>query len=181
MTGLSTTLPRTISQLSGRILLCSSVRQFYVYRLTIRISSTVWPQMRWQTKKVTRLPVNGFRHESCSRCRTYYLGYIGRGTRAFARKSLCSSVESGSILVWQTYVSSSIHYCRSAVVQSNNHSGNFLGVDPLDVKVTGGITMTGTSPTFFRIPVTLGLIEAVNIQLRPRSSPCRHNEGVHFG
>ena len=39
MTGLSTTLPRTISQLSGRILLRPSVRQLSAYRLAIRIST----------------------------------------------------------------------------------------------------------------------------------------------
>ena len=137
-------------------------------------------------KKVTSLPVNGSRHESCSRWKIYYLGYIGRGTCALARKSLCSSVESGSILVWQTYcmchrwewIPQFIIAEAIAVVQSNNHSGNFLGVDPLDVKVKAGITMDGMSPTFSRIPVTLGLIEGVNIRLCPRSSPCRHNEGV---
>ncbi|KAF8529588.1 hypothetical protein BU17DRAFT_36464 [Hysterangium stoloniferum] len=48
-----------------------------------------------------------------------------------------------------------------AAVQSNNRTRDFLGVDPLDVKVMAGITMTGTSPTFFKIPVTLELIEAV--------------------
>ena len=31
----------------------------------------------------------------------------------------------------------------------------------LDIKVMAGITMTGTSPTFFKIPVTLELIEAI--------------------
>ena len=48
-----------------------------------------------------------------------------------------------------------------AAVQSNNRTRDLLGVDPLDVKVMAGITMTGTSPTFFKIPVTLELIEAV--------------------
>src|SRR6266702_724987 len=48
-----------------------------------------------------------------------------------------------------------------AAVQSNNRTRDLLGVDPRDVKVMAGITMTGTSPTFFKIPVTLELIEAV--------------------
>lgn len=48
-----------------------------------------------------------------------------------------------------------------AAVQSNNRTRDLLGVDPLDVKVMAGITMTGTSPTFFKIPITLELIEAV--------------------
>ncbi|KIM92408.1 hypothetical protein PILCRDRAFT_810464 [Piloderma croceum F 1598] len=32
---------------------------------------------------------------------------------------------------------------------------------PLDIKIMAGITMTGTAPTFFKIPVTLELIKAV--------------------
>lgn len=48
-----------------------------------------------------------------------------------------------------------------AAVQSNNRTRDLLGVDPLNIKVMAGITMTGTSPTFFKIPVTLELIEAV--------------------
>lgn len=48
-----------------------------------------------------------------------------------------------------------------AAVQSNNRTRNLVGLDPLDIKVMAGITMTGTSPTFFKIPVTLELIEAV--------------------
>jgi len=48
-----------------------------------------------------------------------------------------------------------------AAFQSNNRTRDILGVDPLDVKVMAGITMTGTSPAFFKIPVTLELIEAV--------------------
>lgn len=49
-----------------------------------------------------------------------------------------------------------------AAVQSNNRTRDFLGMDPLDVKVMAGITMTGTSPTFFKIPVTLELIGAIH-------------------
>lgn len=48
-----------------------------------------------------------------------------------------------------------------AAVQSNNRNRDLRSLDPLDVKVMAGITMTGTSPTFFKIPVTLELIEAV--------------------
>ena len=48
-----------------------------------------------------------------------------------------------------------------AAVQSNNRTRDLLGLDPLDIKVMAGITMTGTSPTFFKIPVTLELIEAI--------------------
>jgi len=48
-----------------------------------------------------------------------------------------------------------------AAVQSNNRTRDLLGEDPLDVKIMAGITMTGTSPTFFKIPVTLELIEAI--------------------
>jgi len=48
-----------------------------------------------------------------------------------------------------------------AAVQSNNRTRDLLGLDPLDVKVMAGITMTGTSPTFFKIPVTLELIGAI--------------------
>ncbi|KIM72895.1 hypothetical protein PILCRDRAFT_829497 [Piloderma croceum F 1598] len=48
-----------------------------------------------------------------------------------------------------------------AAVQSNNRTRNLSGLEPLDIKVMAGITMTGTSPTFFKIPVTLELIEAV--------------------
>ena len=50
-----------------------------------------------------------------------------------------------------------------AAVQSNNRTRNLLGLDPLDVKVMAGITMTGTSPTFFKIPVTFELTEAVRL------------------
>jgi hypothetical protein len=48
-----------------------------------------------------------------------------------------------------------------AAVQSNNRTRDLLGMGPLNVKVMAGITMTGTSPAFFKIPVTLELIEAV--------------------
>jgi len=48
-----------------------------------------------------------------------------------------------------------------AAVQSNNRTRNLSGLEPLNIKVMAGITMTGTSPTFFKIPVTLELIEAV--------------------
>jgi hypothetical protein len=48
-----------------------------------------------------------------------------------------------------------------AAVQSNNRNRYLRGADPLNVKVMAGITMTGTSPTFFKIPVTLELIKAV--------------------
>lgn len=49
-----------------------------------------------------------------------------------------------------------------AAVQSNNRMRYLLlGLDPLDVEVMAGITMTGTYPTFFKIPVTLELIEAI--------------------
>lgn len=48
-----------------------------------------------------------------------------------------------------------------AAVQFNNRTQDLLGLDPLVVKVMAGITMTGTCPTFFKILVTLELIEAV--------------------
>ena len=41
-----------------------------------------------------------------------------------------------------------------AAVQSNNRTRDRLGLDPFDVNVMAGITMAGTSPTFFQIPVT---------------------------
>ena len=78
-----------------------------------------------------------------------------------------------------------------AAVQSNNRTRDLLGLDPLDVKVMAGITMTGTSPTFFKIPVTFELIEAVQRGEYPASptvvamhrpdvprSACRLNEGM---
>jgi len=48
-----------------------------------------------------------------------------------------------------------------AAVQSNNRMRDLLGLEPFNVKVMAGITMTGTSPTFFKIPVTLELIGAI--------------------
>ena len=48
-----------------------------------------------------------------------------------------------------------------AAVQFYNRTRDLLGLDPLDVQVMAGITMTGTSPAFFKIPVTLELIGAI--------------------
>ncbi|KAI6112836.1 hypothetical protein F5141DRAFT_742017 [Pisolithus sp. B1] len=46
-------------------------------------------------------------------------------------------------------------------VQSNNQMRNFIGLDVLDFKEMAGIVMIGTSPTFFKIPITKELIQAV--------------------
>jgi hypothetical protein len=48
-----------------------------------------------------------------------------------------------------------------AAVQSNNRPRDLLGLDLLDTKVMAGITMTGTSPTCFKILVTLQSIGAI--------------------
>jgi hypothetical protein len=47
-----------------------------------------------------------------------------------------------------------------AAVKSYNRTRDLLSFGPLEVKVMAGIAMTGTSPTFFKIPVTLELIDA---------------------
>jgi hypothetical protein len=54
-----------------------------------------------------------------------------------------------------------------AAVLYNNHRRRHLGLDPVDVNVMAGISMTGTSPVFFKVPVTLGLIEAVRTRRYP--------------
>jgi hypothetical protein len=54
-----------------------------------------------------------------------------------------------------------------AAFQSNNRNRNLRGMGPLNAKVIAGITMTGTSPTFFKIPVTLQLIDAVRTGTYP--------------
>jgi hypothetical protein len=107
------------------------------------------------------------------------------GIRAVAKTFLCSSAESGG-MSRQTYVSwigtgtySSFRKTKRqliaeaiAAVQSNSRNRELRGVDPLDVKAMAGITMTGTSTAFFKIPVTLDLIEGpfggMNIQLCPQ-------------
>jgi hypothetical protein len=48
-----------------------------------------------------------------------------------------------------------------AAVQSNKRTRDLPSVDPLVVKVIAGTTMTGTSPTCYKIPATLELIEVV--------------------
>jgi len=48
-----------------------------------------------------------------------------------------------------------------AAVQSNNRMRIQLGLEALDFKVMAGIVMIGTSPTFFKIPVTRDLMAAV--------------------
>lgn len=49
-----------------------------------------------------------------------------------------------------------------AAFQSNNTSRrDIMGLPPLESKDVAGITMTGTSPTFLKIPITTELIQAV--------------------
>jgi hypothetical protein len=48
-----------------------------------------------------------------------------------------------------------------AAVQYNNSAQDILGLSPLGLKVMAGITMIGTYQTFFKIPVTPELIQAV--------------------
>jgi hypothetical protein len=48
-----------------------------------------------------------------------------------------------------------------AAVQSNNRVRIQLGLEALDFKLMAGIVMIGTSPTFFKIPVSRDLMEAV--------------------
>ncbi|KAN0138347.1 hypothetical protein V8E53_003810 [Lactarius tabidus] len=48
-----------------------------------------------------------------------------------------------------------------AAVQPNKRTRDLPSVDPLVVKVIAGTTMTGTSPTCYKIPATLELIEVV--------------------
>ncbi|KIJ42733.1 hypothetical protein M422DRAFT_170821 [Sphaerobolus stellatus SS14] len=48
-----------------------------------------------------------------------------------------------------------------AAVQSNNRVRDHLGLDILDFKEMAGIVMIGTSPTFFKVPVTRDLMQAV--------------------
>ncbi|KAF8581583.1 hypothetical protein K439DRAFT_216445 [Ramaria rubella] len=48
-----------------------------------------------------------------------------------------------------------------AAVQSNNRVRKDLGLEALDFKEMAGIVMIGTSPTFFKIPVTRELLLAV--------------------
>lgn len=48
-----------------------------------------------------------------------------------------------------------------AAVQNNNRMRSIVGSDVLDFKEMAGIIMIGTHPTFFKIPVTKELIQAV--------------------
>ena len=48
-----------------------------------------------------------------------------------------------------------------AAFQFNNRKREGLGLDPLDTMTIPAITMTGTRPTFFLVPVTMGLSNAV--------------------
>jgi hypothetical protein len=55
-----------------------------------------------------------------------------------------------------------------AAFQSNNaRRRDILGLPLLESKEIPGITMTGTSPTFFKIPVTAELIQAVELGRYP--------------
>jgi len=56
-----------------------------------------------------------------------------------------------------------------AAFQSNNRVRNLLGLDLLDFKEMAGIVMIGTSPTFFKIPVTRDLMQAVQRGQYPSS------------
>ena len=52
----------------------------------------------------------------------------------------------------------------AAAIAAFQHDNNVRGIHggaPLDIKVMTGITMTGTTPTFFKIPVTLELADAI--------------------
>ncbi len=48
-----------------------------------------------------------------------------------------------------------------AAFQFNNRKRKEHGLDPLDTMIIPAITMTGSRPTFFLVPVTLGLSTAV--------------------
>ena len=48
-----------------------------------------------------------------------------------------------------------------AAFQHDNRVRGILDGAPLDIKVMTGIMMTGTTPTFFKIPVTLELADAI--------------------
>jgi hypothetical protein len=54
-----------------------------------------------------------------------------------------------------------------AAVLYNNQMRRRLALDPVDVNVMAGITMTGSSPTFFKVPVTTELLEAVQTGKSP--------------
>jgi hypothetical protein len=51
---------------------------------------------------------------------------------------------------------------------------NRLGTDPLTSKVMLGITMDGTMPTFYKIPVTAELVRAVESGERPEQETIVH-------
>jgi hypothetical protein len=55
-----------------------------------------------------------------------------------------------------------------AAFQSNNWKRvHLLGQDPLPMRMIPGITLTGTSPTFFKVPVTQELADAVEFGVYP--------------
>ncbi len=57
----------------------------------------------------------------------------------------------------------------AAFAMNNDLSIRILGhlANPLDSKVMPGITMTGTMPTFYKIPVTCDLVRAVGLGIYP--------------
>ncbi|KIJ47466.1 hypothetical protein M422DRAFT_28800 [Sphaerobolus stellatus SS14] len=56
-----------------------------------------------------------------------------------------------------------------AAFDSNNHTRErTLSLPPLQSKVTPGITMKGTAPTFYKIPVTTALVDAVGMGMYPQ-------------
>ncbi|KIL62201.1 hypothetical protein M378DRAFT_81563 [Amanita muscaria Koide BX008] len=48
-----------------------------------------------------------------------------------------------------------------ATFQHNNMCRRALGLDPLENKIIPGITMFGTMPTFFKIPITTELVKSI--------------------
>jgi hypothetical protein len=54
-----------------------------------------------------------------------------------------------------------------AAVHSNNQLRRLLGLDPVDVNVMAGISMTGSSPAFFKVPVTTELLEVIQTGKSP--------------
>lgn len=55
----------------------------------------------------------------------------------------------------------------AAFYNDNIMLARHLGTDPLTTKVVPGIIMDGTSPTFYKIPITARLITAVKSSERP--------------
>jgi hypothetical protein len=48
-----------------------------------------------------------------------------------------------------------------------NDGRNALGIEPLNIKYIAAITMKGVAPIFYRIPVTIALVQAISLLAYP--------------